>query len=194
MVNCLKILDMKTKLNNPLAVLLMLLFTALSLTNVIAQEKSKKQIKEEQKLEKQKQIELLVNSKEFVFETSRVMPQGGRSINLTTNYFAEFHPELIKADLPFFGRGYSGVGYGGNDAGINFEGKPTVYSIEKKKKNYVIKADVRGERDSYSIMLLVYFEGSATLSINSNNRSSISFDGDIMEFKKNNDVENKTNK
>lgn len=185
---------MKTKFNNPFAVVLVLLFTALSFSNTTAQEKSKKQLKEEQKLEKQKQIDLLVNSKEFIFETTRVMPQSGRSINLTTNYIAEFHPELIKADLPFFGRGYSGIGYGGNDAGIKFDGKPTVYSIEKKKKNYVIKADVRGESDSYSIMLLVYFEGSATLSVNSNNRSSISYDGDIMEFKKNNDLENKTNK
>jgi hypothetical protein len=184
---------MKTKLNNALAVILMLLFTAFSLTNTIAQDKSKKQLKEEQKLEKQKQIELLVNSKEFVFTTSRVMPQGGRNIDLTSDYSAEFHPEVIKADLPFFGRAFSGVGYGGSDAGIKFEGKPTVYSIEKKKKNYIIKADVRGDRDSYSIILLVYFEGSATLSINSNNRSSISYDGDIKEFKKNDEVENKTN-
>lgn len=184
---------MKTNYNNSSAVVLMLLFTALSLTNVIAQEKSKKQIKEEQKLQKQKQIELLVNSKEFVFETTRAMPQSGRSINLTTNYIAEFHPELIKADLPFFGRAYSGIGYGGTDAGIKLDGKPTVYSIEKKKKNYVIKADVRGESDSFSLILLIYFEGSATLSVNSNNRSSISYDGDIKEFKKNNDVENKTN-
>ena len=184
---------MKTKLNNALAVILMLLFTAFSLTNTIAQDKSKKQLKEEQKLEKQKKIELLVNSKEFVFTTSRVMPQGGRTIDLTSDYSAEFHPEFIKGDLPFFGRAFSGVGYGGIDAGIQFEGKPTVYNVEKKKKNYAITADVRGERDSYSIMLLVYFEGSATLSINSNNRSSISYDGDIKEFKKNNDVENKTN-
>lgn len=185
---------MKTKLNNQLAVVLMLLFTALSLTNAMAQEKSKKQLKEEQKLEKQKQIALLVESKEFVFVASRVMPQSGRVINLTTVYNVDFHPEWIKSDLPFFGRAFSGVGYGGGDEGMKFEGKPTVYSIEKKKKAYIIKADVRGERDSYSMMLTVYFEGSATLSINSNNRSSISYDGDIKEFKKNNDVENKTNK
>jgi len=185
---------MRTKFNFPFVKIIAISFITLLNLNANAQEKSKKQVREEQKLEKQKQIELLVNAKEFVFETTRAMPQGGRSINLTTNYFAEFHPELIKADLPFFGRAFGGVGYGGSDAGIKFEGKPTVYSIEKKKKNYVIKADVRGERDSYSMILLVYFEGSATLSINSNNRSSISFDGDIKEFIKNNAEENKTNK
>jgi len=47
---------MKTKLNYHLAVILMLVFTAFSLTNAMAQEKSKKQLKEEKKLEKQKAI------------------------------------------------------------------------------------------------------------------------------------------
>ena len=185
---------MKTKLNNALAVLLMLLFAVVSFTTAIAQEKTKKQLKEEQKLEKQKQIALLVESKEFVFVTYRAMPQSGSVINLTTEYNVDFHPEWIKSDLPFFGRGFSGIGYGGNDAGIKFEGKPTVYTVEKKKKNYAITAAIRGERDSYSMMLTVYFDGSATLFVNSNNRSSISYDGDIKEFKKDKNTEDKTNK
>jgi hypothetical protein len=176
---------MKSKFNFSLVSILTVFFMVVAYENVEAQEKTKKQLKEEQKLEKQKQMALLVESKEFVFVANRVMPQSGRSINLTTDYFVEYHPELIKCDLPFFGRAYSGVGYGGNDGGMKFEGKPTIYSIEKKKKSYFIKADVRGEHDSYSMMLTVYFEGSATLSINSNNRSSISYDGEIKEFKEN---------
>jgi hypothetical protein len=179
---------MKTKLNYRLAVIFMIGFTALSFTNGSAQEKSKKQLKEEKKLEKQNQIVLLIDAKEFVFVANRVQPQEGRSINLTSDYFAEFHPDLIKCDLPFFGRAFS-AGYG-NDHGIKFEGKPTVYSIEKNKKNYTIKIEIRGATDTYSIMVLVYFEGSATLSINSNNRSSISYDGDIKAVKKNKEVEN----
>jgi hypothetical protein len=163
--------------------MLTLTLITFSLSNGIAQEKSKKELKEERKIEKQKQIALLVDSKTFIFEATRVQSQGGKSINLNSNDRVEFHPDLIQCDLPFFGRAYSGAGYGG-EGGMKFEGKPTDYSIEKKKKNYVIKANVRGEHDSYSIMLLVYFEGSATLSINSNNRSSISYDGDIVEFKK----------
>jgi hypothetical protein len=67
---------------------------------------------------------------------------------------------------------------------MKFEGKPTVFSIEKNKKGYLIKAEVRGERDSYFLMLTVYFEGSAYLTINSNNRSSISYDGDIKSVTK----------
>ncbi len=97
--------------------------------------------------------------------------------------FDGIHPDLIKSYLPFFGRGYSGIAYGG-DNGMDFEGKPKVYTIEKTKKAYVIKAEVKGERDSYSIILSVYFEGNAYLSVNSNNRSSISYDGSIEAIKK----------
>jgi len=181
---------MKSKCNGSFVSILTLLFALFIFTNAVeAQEKSKKQLKEEKKLEKQKQIGILVESKEFVFVADRALPQSGRAINLTTVYNVDFHPEWIKSDLPFFGRAYSGVGYGG-DEGMKFEGKPTVYTIEKSKKAYIIKADVRGERDSYSMILTVYFTGSATLSINSNNRSSISYDGDIEEFKKDKKAEN----
>lgn len=154
-----------------------------SLTNATSQEKSKKQLKEEAKLEKQKQTELLVDSKEFVFVARTVMPQGSRTINLTTKYTLEFHPDLIKCDLPFFGRAYSGVGYGG-DGGMQFEGKPMDLKIEKKKKSNDIKVNVKGDNDSYSLILSVYFDGTAFLSINSNNRSSISYNGDIEALPK----------
>ncbi|WP_269242992.1 DUF4251 domain-containing protein [Flavobacterium limnophilum] len=175
---------MKTKFNYGLIRFLMLVLITFSFSNASAQEKTKKQLKEEAKLEKQKKVALLVDSKEFVFSPRSVSPQGGRSITLTdVSYSMEFHPDLIKSYLPFFGRGYGGIGYGG-DSGMDFEGKPTVYTIEKTKKSYLIKAEVKGERDSYSIMLSVYFEGNAYLSINSNNRSSISYDGDIKAIEK----------
>lgn len=175
---------METKFNCGLVRVLMLTFVVFSFTNAIAQEKTKKQIKEEAKIEKQKQIALLVDSKEFVFSPKSVTPQGGRDINLNdVSYSVEFRPDLIKSYLPFFGRAYSGVGYGG-DNGMEFEGKPSVYNVEKTKKAYLIKVDVRGKHDFYSLMLSVYFEGNAHLVINSNNRSSISYDGDITAIQK----------
>jgi len=174
---------MKAKFTYRFLAILTMTFTVFSFTNGIAQEKSKKQLKEERQLEKQKQISQLVNSKEFVFEPKTVFSQTGRAIQLTTEYSVEFHPEIIKSYLPFFGRGYSGIGYGG-DNGMTFEGKPENFSIEKVKKNYVIQLEVKGEKDTYTLMLSVYFDGGASLSINSNNRSPISYTGSIKEFKK----------
>jgi hypothetical protein len=149
-----------------------------------SQEKTKKQLKEEQKVEKQNQIEGLINSKMFVFTARNASPQGHKMIDLTTNpNYITFQPDFIKSEMPFFGRAFSGIGYG-SDAGLNFEGKPEEFSIEKGKKNYQIRVVVKGDKDTYRLTLSVYFEGGTTLYINTNNRSSISYSGTISEIKK----------
>lgn len=175
---------MKRKCKYSLVSVIALTLLFFSFSNGTAQEKSKKQIKEEARSEKQKQVSILVDSKEFVFYPSSVTPQGGRNITLSdVSYAMEFHPDLIKSYLPFFGRAYSGVGYGGEN-GMEFDGKPTVFTIEKTKKASIIKVNVRGQHDSFSIMLSVYSEGNAYLSVNSNNRSAISYDGEIKAIPK----------
>jgi hypothetical protein len=158
--------------------LLVFLFT-LAISNGYAQEKSKKQIKEEQKIEKQNQIEAMINAREFVFTGRTALPTGYKSMDLTTTTnYVKFHPDTIDSYMPFYGRAYSGVGYGG-DNGLKFEGKPTEYTVTKGKKRYQIDAVIKGERDTYRISLSVEFEGSASLSITSNNRSPISYTGSI---------------
>lgn len=152
-----------------------------------SQEKTRKQLRTESKIEKGKQISVLVDAKEFAFVANRAFPQGFRSIDLTTNTnFIEFKPDFIKSEMPFFGRGYSGIGFGG-DKGLKFEGKPSEFSIVKTKKTYELNATVRGEGDVFRITLSILFEGSATLSINSNNRSAITYYGEIFK------IENKIN-
>jgi hypothetical protein len=164
---------MKTKIS-----VLVVLLSILTLHG-LAQEKSKKEFKAERELQKQKEIQILIDSKNFVFEAQKVMPQGGRLLNLDYNtYFLKFNETRTTCDLPFFGRGFS-VPYGGGDGGIKFEGVPENIKIEKKKKSYNIKATVKGKDDVYNLFLTVFFDGGASLSVNSNNRSSISYDGEI---------------
>jgi hypothetical protein len=152
---------MKNKLS-----ILLLLFCFCNI-QVEAQEKTKKQLKVEEKLKNQKEIETLIDSENFVFDAERVLPQGYRTIILDYNtYFLKFAEDKIECDLPFFGRAFN-VGYGSNDGGIKFEGKPENLKIEKKKKYYEVKTSVRGKEDTYDIFLLIYFEGATTLSINS---------------------------
>jgi hypothetical protein len=165
---------MKTRIS-----LLVILFSLFALAGY-TQEKTKKQLKEEQKIEKQKQIDSLVNSKTFVFNARTALPQGTRSVNLSSSsYFMNLSPELIKSELPFYGKAYAGVGYGG-EQGMKFEGKPDDYKVEKGKKNYSVSAVVKGNNDTYRISLSVGFEGGTTLTITSNNRSPMSFNGDVV--------------
>jgi hypothetical protein len=165
---------MKTK------VLFILALSALITSPGFSQEKTKKELKEEQKIEKQKQTEALVNSKEFIFSARTAMPQGGRSIDLTTNPGSvKFHPDLIESDMPYFGRVTGSAAYGGRDGGMKFEGKPEGYTVTAKKNGYQVNAEVKGENDTYRLSLSVSSEGSSSLSITSNNRSVISYNGEI---------------
>ena len=167
---------------------ILVLFLSLIVTASYAQEKSKKQLKEARKVEKEKQIAALVDSKEFVFIGKTAIGQGFRNIDLTTNSnYMEFKPDKIKSEMPFFGRGYSGIGYGSSDGGLHFEGIPKEFTVEKGKKGYQIKAAVKGGTDLYTLSLSVSFGGNATLTINSNNRSSIFYDGEIKPIEKKED-------
>lgn len=164
---------MKTKIS------ILAVFLALIITSGFAQEKSKKELKEEKKLEKQKQVEDMVNAKAFDFVGSIAMPTGYKTVNLaTTTNYVKFQPELIDSYMPFYGRAFSGVGYGG-DEGMKFTGKPDEFTVVKEKKNYQVNAVVKGEKDTFRLSLSVSFEGSASLTITSNNRSAISYSGEI---------------
>ena len=157
--------------------------------SVYGQEKTKKELKAERELKKQKEIEALIDGKNFVFEAQKVTPQGGRLINLDyRTYFLKFNTENTTCDLPFFGRGYN-IGYG-SDGGIKFEGKPENIKIEKEKRKYTLRTTVKGKDDVYDLMFTIFFDGGASLSVNSNNRAAIFYDGEISAPK----TDNKTDK
>jgi hypothetical protein len=162
-------------------------FMMLMLETGIAQVNSRKEEREKDKAEKQHLIDSLMRCKEFVFEARMALPNGGGSVDLTGNSnYLKFMPEKIESYLPFFGRAYS-IDYGG-DGGIKFEGKPSEYTVATRKggKGFEINATVPVIRDNYKLTLFVSDEGGASLTISSNQRSTISYHGDIMELLKDN--------
>lgn len=161
---------MRTKLS------ILLVLVCFLNTPAFAQEKTKKELKAEKELQRQKEIEALVDSRKFDFEAQKLNPQGGRMIILDYNmYFLKFNPEKTTCDLPFFGRAFN-ANYG-RDGGIKFEGVPENIKVEKKKKSYILSAIVKGKDDVYNLMFSIFYNGSATLSVTSNNKAFISYDG-----------------
>ncbi len=162
--------------------LMVVLFSLISLV-CLSQEKSKKELREEKKIEKQNQTEAMVNAREFVFVGRTANSSGMKSISLASNRnYVKFQPDMIESEMPFFGKAYGAVGYGG-DSGLKFKGKPEEFTAKKGKKNYQVDAVVKGTNDNYRLSLNVGFEGSATLTITSNNRSPISYSGQISASK-----------
>lgn len=160
---------------------LILALIALAVTSVYSQDNDKKASREEKKVEQQAQMEKLVTSKTFVFVGVTAYPLGQVPVDLGSNTNSvTFTPELIQSDMPFYGTGYSGMAMG-RDTGMRFSGKPEDFTVVKGEKGYEINMGVRGETDMYTISVVVGFEGSATLTISSIDRSTISYQGEIVQ-------------
>src|SRR5512133_53524 len=134
-----------------LCLIIILILTAIPGFSQVRMERVKEVVREPGK---KKQTELLIDSREFVFHARMAIPAGSSSIDITShNSFVRFSPELIDSYMPFFGRAYSGVGYG--DSGLHFKGKPDEFNIKKQKNNYQVSASVKGETDYFKLHLSV---------------------------------------
>ncbi len=150
----------------------------LNFSTSFSQEKSKKEIRKEHKIEQQKKTEALVNSKNFMFVANRAIPQGYPTVDLNSNpNHLKFSPELIESYMPFFGRTYQ-VNFN-REGGFKFKAKPESYDLLITQKGYDLKVKVKDNNDSYDIFLNISPEGTASLTIASNNRSTISYNGNI---------------
>lgn len=85
--------------------------------------------------------------------------------------------------MPFYGRAYSGMAYG-RDKGMRFKGKPEDFNVVNTAKGFEASASVKGENDTYFISISVGNSGFATLSISSNDRATISYEGEIVQVQK----------
>jgi len=153
---------------------------SISFTLSAQEKKSKKELKQE----KFDQTIELINKGDFIFEARRAYPQGGRSIDLTTNYgFITVKQEAAEGDLPYFGRAYT-ASYGG-DGGIKFDGEMLDKNIEvnQKKQKVIFTFEVR-DKDTYKVTMDIGYNGNTSVGITSNNRSHISYQGEIKKTEK----------
>lgn len=164
-----------------------LLMAALFLISVLPgysqlNNEKRKKFRTDRKLKMQQQVNHLMNSRNFVFEGKTAFPTGGAAIDLTTNLNSvKFTPEKITSHMPFYGEAYN-IDYGG-DAGFKFEAKPETFKIDKLKgdKGYRVVVKVPVPRDKVEMNLNVGNDGSATLTIISYQRKTISYFGRVKE-------------
>lgn len=154
------------------------LLAALSF-NLSAQQLSKKELRAQKRLAQEQKTDSLINGGSYTFTAGKAHPQGFRTIDLTTNPgHLKVTPELVNASLPFFGRGYAGMAYGG-DAGIKFDNKPGKYTLSKTKKGYLVVMEVSGKSETFNLTLDIFKNGSTTLTVLGTNRSAMSYKGTI---------------
>jgi hypothetical protein len=90
--------------------------------------------------------------------------------------------DSIVTYLPYFGRAYSAP-VNLSQGGIQFTSTDFNYTIESKRKEWIIVIKPRESIDVRELTLRVFKNGSASLMVNSNNRQSISYNGVIEERK-----------
>ena len=159
-------------------ILLMLIFV---ISTGYSQE-NKKKSKQEKKIERQKQTEELMNSKTFLFEGNTAYPQGGKPVTITSGpNTVSFSPDMIKSNLPFFGKATSASTIYGGQGGYMFEGKPDEFTLESTKKGWELKAVVKTGTDTFTMNLTASPDGNANLNVYSINRSSMRYNGEIRK-------------
>ncbi len=119
-----------------------------------------------------------VESKHYTFLANYVLPQRGGGKHLTSEYDLRVTPDSVISFLPYFGRAYFDVPYGGGDGGIKFTSTRFTYEVKEKKKGgweiSIVPSDVK---NLSRLLLYISPDGYASLSVNSVNRDFITFDG-----------------
>ena len=112
-------------------------------------------------------------------------PPTGGTINLTSsNYDLKITPDSIVAYLPFYGRAFTAP-YGNNsENGYKFTSKKFTYDTKKgRKRGWDITIQTKDIKENVRMTLSISESGYASLSVVSQNKQSISYNGYLSENK-----------
>lgn len=114
---------------------------------------------------------------------------GGGMIQLSgSQYQLQISKDSVEAYLPYYGRAYNST-MNPDDSGIKFKSKKFGYKADKRKKGgWTISISPKDTKDVREMTLSVSENGYASLSVNSNSRQTITFNGYISEPKEANPV------
>jgi hypothetical protein len=157
--------------------------TVLALVLIVSGCSTTKDTVKEERSVKAAELRQAIDDRKFVVEVDRALPMGGSTRILTSPYALELIGDSVKSYLPYFGRAYS-VPYGGGE-GYIFNSIVTDYqsSIDKKEKA-VIEFKTKSKEDQLTYRIHVSPNGTASITVISNNRQPISYNGKASKKEK----------
>lgn len=141
---------------------------------------SKKELKAQENLEKYNAMKSLVDSKKIAFSANVAYTQKGRRIDLSSSGNSLIiDGSKSEGDLPFFG--VVQIGAIGGDGGIVFLNEHTEYDIvyKDKKQVVIVKFSAKNKSENFDFILTIKRSGYADLSVNSNFRNSMTYNGSV---------------
>lgn len=146
------------------------------------------------RLEQEQKIRHFAESKSFVFNATTVnpmranilniIPNGNQLRNLAPGYTLRVMNDSVSAYLPYYGRAYTAPESFSTDNGIKVNTKNFSYSFKQNKTGvYTIKINLNNDKTTSYFILELAQSGYATLQVQSINRESISFYGNVTSLK-----------
>lgn len=154
---------------------LVLFFITAGIIPAVSQAQNKK--------DKQAQIKEMVEAQNYVFKAQTALPSSGRSRQLNTDFDLRISKDTIVSYLPYFGRAYTAP-LNPSEGPLNFTTTSFDYKVTNRKKGgWDIVITPKDLQDPRQMALSVFDNGSASLTVTSNNRQPIAFNGYITAKK-----------
>jgi hypothetical protein len=137
----------------------------------------------DKKAAQEARVQQWVEKKSFVFKATTLLPTGFRSRQLDPGYQISINPGKLVSALPYVGRS-TNIIPGSTDGGMNFTSTDfTIESRAGKKGSWTLTVKPKDVTDVRTIVFLISASGNTTVTITSNSRSSVSYNGFLEESK-----------
>jgi hypothetical protein len=124
-------------------------------------------------------IEQAIATRNVHIMVNEALPLNHSAIPLTSDYWLRLKHDSAFVYLPYYGRAYS-VPYNGG-GGFDFAKKRTDDTINfKKREGYTWRFSAQTSDDNYQFNVWISLDGYATITVNCNNRQSISYYGECI--------------
>ena len=161
---------MKKEITLILTVMVVLVLVACS--SLTSAEKAERQVKRAQA------VEQALAARHYRVSVDMMYPRRGKAKNVSSDYGLEVRGDTLVSYLPYFGRAYN-VPYGGGK-GLNFTETFTEYYSKKLSNGATqVLIKVKNEEDVYNFTLEVFDNGSTSIDLNSRERESINYSGNM---------------
>lgn len=127
-------------------------------------------------------VKAMVDAQSFVFIPRYVNPMSGRRRDLGSGYELSVSKDSVISYLPFFGRGYTAP-VSPADIDFDFTSTKFTYVVTPSKKGWNISIKPKDKQNVQELYLRVFDNGATDLNITSIDRSSISYDGYLIQRK-----------
>lgn len=123
----------------------------------------------------------MIDTKNFVFVAQYVNPLAARRRDIS-GYDVSVNKDTVVSSLPYFGRGYT-ASVSPSDADFDFTSRNFTYTITTARKGWNVSIKPRDQNYLQELYFTIFDNGTASLTVTSINRSSVSYDGYITERK-----------